>query len=48
MINDLINEFILPTRIVAQSDNVKNSNVLLRRRKNGYEQFFAELVDYCY
>jgi len=34
MINELINEFVLPTRIVAQSNNVKNSNVLFSNSEN--------------
>ena len=34
MRNELINEFILPSRIVAQSDNVINSNVLFSNYEN--------------
>ena len=34
MINELINEFVLPTRIVAQSNNVINSNVLFSNSEN--------------
>lgn len=34
MRNELINEYVLPTRIVAQSDNVVNSNILFSNSEN--------------